>query len=153
MAVIKYRDSNNQWQVIAGGGGGGSDLPTPTSSDVGKVLMVVQTAVDGDSIVPSQSITLDNNARANLTNVDMTEVAANVPCIIHLDSDTYTATIDVDWYLDFGEAYSIDFNSSPPKITDDDGSQGDQHTISVFTATTAYEWQAVALPDANGVNL
>lgn len=41
MAVIKYRDSNNQWQVIAGGGGG-SDLPTPTSADEGKVLMVVE---------------------------------------------------------------------------------------------------------------
>lgn len=120
-------------------GGGGSGLPSVSSSDLGAGLCVVkkETVTEGDVIVPEQTVTV-SEGWAELQNTAWDDISDGVTCIAVIDGESYTATLDGDWFLAFTDSLGINFAENPPYISElEDGT----HTIKVCVASVSYSYE------------
>ena len=90
---------------IGRGGGGGGSFPTPTAADVGSALTVQKVPVQGATIVPEQTITLDEDFTALLTSVEdyQTMFISGAEVFAVVDGESYYSRVVGNLFLEFGD--------------------------------------------------
>lgn len=134
-----------------GGGGGGGSLPTPTAADVGSALTVQKVPVQGATIVPEQTITLDEEFTAVLTPVEdyQTMFINGADVFAVVDGISYYSRVVENLFLEFGNGrFQIYVYNGDLLFYDDDG---EATTVACYVAGYAYEYVLDPYPGYDAV--
>ena len=83
--------------LMGGGSGGGGGLPSVTSSDIGKALVVKSVGAEGTTIVPQQTVSFDSNTDTyTLSNGNTTLFTEGDTVLLIIDDITFDAMTVID---------------------------------------------------------
>ena len=125
---------------IGRGGGGGGSFPTPTAADVGSALTVQKVPVQGATIVPEQTITLDEDFTALLTSVEdyQTMFISGAEVFAVVDGESYYSRVVGNLFLEFGDGrFQMCVEDGHLLFFDD---FGEASTVACYAAGYAYEY-------------